>query len=700
MPKHTGYPRHLTLCLASLYRALHKICYYFFEVLHPKTYMQGHNTVRTIRVLLIDDDKNYYNLIQKMLARDKQYHLEWASNYEIARTLVTKTQHDVYLVDYRLDDVHTGLDLLHEFQALGINTPFIVMTSYADREFDLRVLEEGAADYIDKGDLKPGILMRTIRHAVQRVGDVKALRESEERYRTLLEDASDGILIVNGEGKITICNSTAATMTQHTHQTLVGRNILEMLHAPHNGAPSFNLQDISSETQIKELRIQRTDGSLLPVEISFKRTNEGSVQCILRDITRRMEIETEREKYIQRLTILRQIDEEINQMLNMEYVQSMALDAAVRLSGARAGFIGTFDNGRLRMVQAIGHYAQIAPGDILDPYPLFEEVISTQIAKYLPDMEQFPNYKPIRPDTRAQMVIPLMSYERILGLLNLESNRTDRFTEELFEFIKLIAARVAVAMENAQLYQIAQEQLNRMEELYRQVSELEQLKSDMIRIAAHDLRNPVGVIVGFIELLEWSLEGKLTDKQKTQFAAMMRAAQRMERITSDILSLERIEKLNVDRGKLMELNAVVKEAYEEYVGQATKKSQQISLEMPDEKLNIQADGAQIREAAANLIGNAIKYTPENGTVRVVVRQDNGHAVFEVIDTGFGIPAEQQASLFQPFFRASSDETANIEGTGLGLHLVKNIIKRYDGEMIFNSEYGKGSTFGFKMTVIK
>jgi len=656
--------------------------------------------VRPIRVLLIDDDKNYYNLIQKMLARDKQYLLEWASTYEIAKALVTKTQHDVYLVDYRLDDERTGLDLLHEFQALGIATPFIVMTSYADREFDLHVLEEGAADYIDKGDLKPGILMRTIRHAVQRVGDIKALRESEERYRTLLEDASDGILIVNAEGKITICNSTAAAMTQYSHEDLLGRDLMQMLRSRNNGNTSLNLADISREAQIKELRLVRADESLMAVEISFKRTSEGSVQCILRDITRRIEAEAEREKYIQRLTILRQIDEEINQMLNMEYVQSMALDAAVRLSGARAGFIATFDNGKLRMVQAIGHYAQIAPGDILDPYPLFEEVLSTQIAKFLPDMEQFPNYKPIRPDTRAQMVIPLMSYERILGLLNLESNRTDRFNDELFEFIKLIAARVAVAMENAQLYQIAQEQLNRMEELYRQVSELEQLKTDMIRIAAHDLRNPVGVIVGFIELLEWSLEGKLTEKQKTQFNAMMRAAQRMERITTDILSLERIEKLNVDRGKLMELNAIIKEAYDEYVGQAHKKSQQISLEMPDEKLNIHADGAQIREAAANLIGNAIKYTPENGTVRVVVRQENNHAIFEVIDTGYGIPAEQQASLFQPFFRAASDETVNIEGTGLGLHLVKNIITRYDGEMIFSSEYGKGSTFGFKMTTVK
>lgn len=656
--------------------------------------------MRNIRVLLIDDDKNYYTLIQKMLARDNQYHLEWASSYDLAKTLVTKTSHDVYLVDYRLGTEKTGVDLLRYFQEIGIHAPVIVMTSYADREFDLRVLEEGAADYIDKGDLKPSILMRTIRHAVQRVSDINALRQSEERYRTLLEDASDGILILNDAGEIIMANSTAADMTGYSSDALIGQNISNLLTLADRDSTPFNIIYVTEQTMIKSLRLKQADGALMPVEISAKRTSDHSIQCILRDITRRIAAEEEREKYIQRLTILRQIDEEINQMLNMDYVQSMALDAAVRLSGARAGFIATLDNGRLRMVQAIGHYAQIAPGDILDPYPLFEEVTGTQIAKFLPDMEQFPNYKPIRPDTCAQMVIPLVSYERILGIVNLESNRTDRFNDELFEFIKLIAARVAVAMENAQLYQIAQEQLARMEELYRQVTELEQLKSDMIRIAAHDLRNPVGVVVGFIELLEWSLEGKLTEKQKSQFAAMMRAAQRMEKITTDILSLERIERLHVDRGKHIELNAVIKEAFDEYLTQAQKKSQTLTLEMPDEKLIIQADGAQIREAAANLIGNAIKYTADNGTVRVVVRRENDRAVFEVIDNGYGIPAELQVGLFQPFYRATSDETVNIEGTGLGLHLVKNIIKRYDGEMLFQSEYGKGSTFGFTMAIVE
>ncbi|MBC8170501.1 MAG: HAMP domain-containing histidine kinase, partial [Anaerolineae bacterium] len=310
-----------------------------------------------------------------------------------------------------------------------------------------------------------------------------------------------------------------------------------------------------------------------------------------------------------------------------------------------------------------------------------------------------PDYMPTTSDTQAIMVIPLLSYERILGVLHLETNKPERFSQDIFDFLKLIASRVAVAIENAQLYQIAQDQLTRLQELYIQVSDLEKLKTDMIRIAAHDLRNPVSVIVGYLELLQWSLGEKITDKQQNQIDAMSRAAQRMEKITTDILSLERIEKLQLDKSQQLLMNTALREVFDEYKGQAEQKHQEYVLEIPDEVLTVQADGAQLREAMSNLVGNAIKYTPESGKVTMKLYEDKDKVKFEVIDTGYGVPADQQASLFQPFFRAYSDETANIEGTGLGLHLVKNIITRHEGKMIFRSIYGEGSTFGFELPLL-
>lgn len=652
--------------------------------------------MQNIRVLLVDDDNNYFSLIQKMLARDTQYQLEWASSYTQALHTAGTSQYDVFLVDYRLED-QSGLDLLKALRGRDIHAPVILMTSYADRDFDMQVLENGAADYIDKADLKPGILARMIRYTVQREADHRALQESEERYRTLLENASDGILIVNAAGKISIANIAAGTLTGYPPDALLARDFKEVVTSPESDQAAFNLNLAEvNQPVILEQRIKRRDGTFVPVEISAKRARDGSVQCIIRDITHRKEVEREREKYVERLTILRQIDEEISQMLSMDYVQALALDAAMRLSGARAGFIATMEDGQLKMSQAIGYYAAMDKGGTMPPNPLYDRVVRTETAQLLVGIQSMPDYEPPHADTHSQMVIPLMSYERMLGLLNLETDRDDRFNEEIFDFIKLIAARVAIAIENAQLYQIAQDQLAQMQELFRQVSELEQLKTDMIRIAAHDLRNPVGVIVGYLELLEWSLDDKLNDKQRGQIQAMMRAAQRMEKITTDILSLERIEKLRLDKAQTIDLNEVVSEGYEEYTGQARQKKQTISLELSEQPLIVQGDHAQIREAVANLIGNAIKYTAESGTIHVATLIRDGCAEFTVVDSGYGIPEEQQTGLFQPFFRAASDETANIEGTGLGLHLVKNIVERHEGQMIFNSVYGEGSTFGFSL----
>jgi len=110
------------------------------------------------------------------------------------------------------------------------------------------------------------------------------------------------------------------------------------------------------------------------------------------------------------------------------------------------------------------------------------------------------------------------------------------------------------------------------------------------------------------------------------------------------------------------------------------------------------DIVQLREALENLISNAIKYTPAGGTVTVRVRRQSEHILFQVEDSGYGIPEADQTRLFQAFYRVHTDETYRIGGTGLGLHLVKNIIDRHAGEVVFKSVYQKGSMFGFFLPI--
>lgn len=652
-----------------------------------------------IKILLIDDDKNYFMLVRRMLSRDaSQFQIDWASDYEMAKTIALNSPYDVFLVDLQLGN-RNGLDLVRELLASGIQSPFIMLTGYTEDELELPILETGASDYINKSELKSASLRRTIRYAMQRTQDLKALKASEENYRSLLEDASDGILITDPEAKIILINSSVSEMIGEPQEAIVGKALTDFIVPANKAHVPLNPATMPTDAPVLVEHLLRTANGNIPVEISAKLVSGGRLQCFIRDISKRKEEEEERERYIQQLTLLQQVDIELNHMLNIDYVLSLALDAAVRLSAANAGFIATIDNGSLKLAQAIGRYGDLLPGDSLPENALIDQVLQDQQPRIFLDLANEPNYHAIIPDTSALMLIPLVSYERVLGILNLETRKVNRFTPEVLDFLKLIASRVAVAIENAQLYQIAQEQLARLQELYLQVSDLEKLKTDMIRIAAHDLRNPVGVIVGYLELLEWSLGDKISEKQKSQLEAMMRAAQRMEKITRDILSLERIEKLHLEKTQRLTLNPLLLEVFDDYRTQAAEKNQTYTLEISETALTVQADSAQMREAMANMVNNAIKYTPEDGSVTVKLRDESGMAIFEVVDTGFGIPEDQQVGLFQPFYRASSEETVNIEGTGLGLHLVKNIITRHDGKMIFESVYGSGSTFGFKLPLL-
>jgi signal transduction histidine kinase len=147
------------------------------------------------------------------------------------------------------------------------------------------------------------------------------------------------------------------------------------------------------------------------------------------------------------------------------------------------------------------------------------------------------------------------------------------------------------------------------------------------------------------------------------------------------------------------LQIIIQQAYDAHRGQASVKEQALILELSEEPLFVWGDAVELHEAAANFISNAIKYTPENGRIVVNVERSGSNAVFEVRDNGYGIPEDQQAQLFQPFYRADTKETQEIDGTGLGLHLVKNIVERHKGQIRFKSQRGEGSTFGFHLPIV-
>ncbi len=264
----------------------------------------------------------------------------------------------------------------------------------------------------------------------------------------------------------------------------------------------------------------------------------------------------------------------------------------------------------------------------------------------------------------------------------------------------MLASRIATAVDNANLYHATQKQLAELQTLYAQVSALEQVKTDMIRIATHDLRTPLTNITASVYLMRKTFGERLPPQARDLIHAIEEAVGRMQNITNDILSLERLEALRDINGETFNLASLVEQAYLAAQEQAVGKSLHFFLTLSTRPATVRGEPTLLYEAIENLIGNAIKYTPPQGRVTVRLRCPPDAVIFEVEDTGYGIPEDQQNRLFRPFFRAQSRETETISGTGLGLHLVKNIVERHGGEVTFRSVYGQGSTFGFVLDRVK
>ncbi len=515
---------------------------------------------------------------------------------------------------------------------------------------------------------------------------------------TVIASMSDGLIVIDSEGRIVDLNPVAQRASRALESETIGRPISEVFGEYGDLIERYkDTLDAQAEVRIERDGVRHLDLRITPIK-----NRDGQLAgrlIVYRDITARKQVEEELEKRVYQLATLRQVDGDLSRKLDVQYVLAIALDFALRLTNASAGYIALAEEETLRVACLVGSYEELHPGSLIPTDKgIVGRVARQRRAECVSNVKTDPDYIAAIPETSALICIPLLSQERLIGILSLESAEASHFTAEVFESLKLVTVRVAVALDNANLYQVSQKQLAELQALYSKISHLEQLKTDMISVAAHDLSNPITIIMNYVWLLRESLEGQITEDQRFLLDSIEQASSRMRNITTEILSLDRIQRA-AETSQTMDLCKLVEDVFQAYREQAKIKSQGFELTVSGTTQNVRGDAAQIREAMANLVSNAIKYTPDGGRIDVRLREVTTKAIFEVQDNGFGVPISQQDKLFKPFSRAATKETDNIEGVGLGLHLVKNIIERHHGSMIFRSIYGEGSTFGFELPAV-
>jgi signal transduction histidine kinase len=231
-----------------------------------------------------------------------------------------------------------------------------------------------------------------------------------------------------------------------------------------------------------------------------------------------------------------------------------------------------------------------------------------------------------------------------------------------------------------------------LSEQNKRLRELDRLKDEFLSLVSHELRTPLTSIRGYLELVLDEEAGEINPEQRRFLKAVERNSHRLLRLVGDLLFVAQVDagRLTLDRAKI-DVSALAADCVEAARPVADQKSIKLSLEgAPTQPL--MADRGRLAQVLDNLVSNALKFTPEGGSVVLRTAVVGDHAVVEVEDSGMGIPATEQSRLFERFFRATTASERAIPGTGLGLAIVKAIVEAHGGRILVESEQDVGSTF--------
>lgn len=285
--------------------------------------------------------------------------------------------------------------------------------------------------------------------------------------------------------------------------------------------------------------------------------------------------------------------------------------------------------------------------------------------------------------TRSIIGVPMQLRGKVIGVVEAVNKRDNgELSWEDVEVLSALANQAAIAIENARM-------LDQLKKAYEELSQLDRMKSDFISIAAHELRTPLSLILGYAMFLKT----EISEESQAQLDQVLQGAMRLRALIDDMVNLRQVDTgeavLQVEPQSLQELIA---EAVAEMGPLADAKGQKISLSLPQEAIIVQVDRAKMMLVLNNLLSNAIKFTDPRGRIGIKAGQRNQEAWFTVWDTGIGIPRSELGRIFDRFYQVEPSLSRHYEGMGLGLSIAQAMVELHHGRIQVQSELGKGSAF--------
>jgi signal transduction histidine kinase len=285
--------------------------------------------------------------------------------------------------------------------------------------------------------------------------------------------------------------------------------------------------------------------------------------------------------------------------------------------------------------------------------------------------------------TRSIIGVPMQVQGKVIGVVEAVNKRGDaEMTWEDVRLLAVLADQAAIAIQNAEL-------LAELKSAYEELNRLDQMKSDFIAVAAHELRTPLSLILGYAMFLRAEASGETQE----QLNIVLQSAMRLRSLIEDMVNLREVESGEVALElETFSVQEMIFGTVEDLSPIAEAKQQRICLSMPCEPIVVKADRNKMTLVVSNLLSNAIKFTREGSKVGVQAGSKGGYAWFTVWDTGIGIPKKELRHIFDRFYQIEPSLSRHYEGMGLGLSIAKAMVDLHHGRIKVQSKEGRGSAF--------
>jgi signal transduction histidine kinase len=397
---------------------------------------------------------------------------------------------------------------------------------------------------------------------------------------------------------------------------------------------------------------------------------------------------------LDRLQRVLQINRELSAMLDPQELLGSIVRAAAELTDSEQGAIAQYDPSEdcLRFITApwldeelmkrakVPIESSIMGQAFRTLWPVISEEVKEDSQHYT-GVDSLTGF-----ETRSMLAVPLAVQGQATGVLSAVNKRGGDFDKEDVFVMESLAAQAAIAIQNAHW-------MRESREAYNALAELDEMRNDFIAITSHELRIPLGLILGHASYLKETLDGEA----RQQIEVIERGALRLKQIVEDLSKIEIEQSGNsAVRYSAYDLAAQLRQILATHQAAAKERGIELAGKLPTEPLVVEAEANKVFVAVDHLVKNALLFTNKGGQVELSLQDDGDWANIQVADSGVGIPAKDLEKIFDRFYQVEDHMTRRHGGMGLGLTVAKMLVEMHAGSISVESVEGKGSRFTIKL----